>query len=271
MSNEAIVKALGDLQAGRVGNAMQILREALAEQPAPVQQEQIGNDWMPCMKLPLIVHVRQQRKGETHVSTRKGITPVKPDDLIMRGVLGGEYPISRAIFEQTYSLYAAPQQPVQQEPMALREALASALTCVYVCGRVWSAWGVGTMGEDDFSPASECDEVLDELVSAVTAAAPQPAQQEPVFSFQMQLKPGWGGQYPRAVAIGEPDIESLFGKVGDVVTFYTSPQPAQRKPLTLGQKQRLWSGVGDKPTLKDRVNAYGLAIEAAYGIFKDEK
>ena len=40
----------------------------------------------------------------------------------------------------------------------------------------------------------------------------------------------------------------------------------QRKPLTLGQKQRLWSSVGDKPTLKDRVNAYGLAIEAAHGI-----
>ena len=55
-----------------------------------------------------------------------------------------------------------------------------------------------------------------------------PAQQESVFSFQMQLKPGWGNQYPKAVAIGQPDIESLFGKIGDVVTFYTAPlaQPA---------------------------------------------
>jgi hypothetical protein len=41
-------------------------------------------------------------------------------------------------------------------------------------------------------------------------------------------------------------------------------------PLTLGQKQRLWSSVGDKPTLKDRVNAYGLAIEAAHGITKGQ-
>lgn len=40
----------------------------------------------------------------------------------------------------------------------------------------------------------------------------------------------------------------------------------KRKPLTLGQKQKLWSSVGYKPTLKDRVNAYGLAIEAAHGI-----
>ena len=41
-------------------------------------------------------------------------------------------------------------------------------------------------------------------------------------------------------------------------------------PLTLGQKQRLWSSVGDKPTLKDRVNAYGFAIEAAHGITKGQ-
>lgn len=58
----------------------------------------------------------------------------------------------------------------------------------------------------------------------------QPAQQEPVFSFQMQLKPGWGSQYPSPCVIGEPDLNSLFGKIGDVVTFYTSP-PARREPL----------------------------------------
>jgi hypothetical protein len=46
--------------------------------------------------------------------------------------------------------------------------------------------------------------------------------------------------------------------------LYTTPP--QRKPLTLGQKQRLWSSVGDRLTLKDRVNAYGLAIEAAHHI-----
>ena len=49
-----------------------------------------------------------------------------------------------------------------------------------------------------------------------------------------------------------------------VVTVHLPPQ--QRKPLTLGQKQRLWSSVGNKLTLKDRVNSYGLAIEAAHGI-----
>lgn len=61
-------------------------------------------EWAPCVKLPVTVHVRKQRDGETHVSTREGITPVKPDDLIMRGVSGEEYPIGRAIFEQTYRI-----------------------------------------------------------------------------------------------------------------------------------------------------------------------
>jgi hypothetical protein len=70
---------------------------------APVQ-EPVVDEWTPCMKLPVVVHVRKQRPGESHVSTREGITPVKPDDLIMRGVSGEEYPIGRAIFEQTYTM-----------------------------------------------------------------------------------------------------------------------------------------------------------------------
>ena len=82
-------------------DALTAIREALAEQPAQLDPVM---DWTPCIKLPVVVHVRKQRPGEKHVSTREGITPVKPDDLIMRGVSGEEYPIGRDIFEQTYSL-----------------------------------------------------------------------------------------------------------------------------------------------------------------------
>jgi hypothetical protein len=91
--------------------AMTAIKEALA-QP---EQEPVGDEWTPCMKLPVVVHVRKQRPSESHVSTREGITPVKPDDLIMRGVSGEEYPIGRAIFEQTYSLDTALPLPVQPE------------------------------------------------------------------------------------------------------------------------------------------------------------
>ena len=63
----------------------------------------IGTEWTPCVKLPIVVHVREQREGESHVSTREGITPVRHDDLIMRGVEGEEYPIGRALFDKTYT------------------------------------------------------------------------------------------------------------------------------------------------------------------------
>ena len=86
--------------------AITAIKEALA-QP---EQDPVGDDWTPCMKLPVVVYVRKQRLGESHVSTREGITPVKPDDLIMRGVSGEEYPIGRAIFEQTYSINTTPPQ-----------------------------------------------------------------------------------------------------------------------------------------------------------------
>jgi hypothetical protein len=75
----------------------------------PVKQEPvaIGNEWKPCMKLPIVVHVREQREGETHVSTREGITPILPTDLIMRGVAGEEYPIGYELFNKTYTFEIA--------------------------------------------------------------------------------------------------------------------------------------------------------------------
>jgi hypothetical protein len=66
--------------------------------------EQVGPEWRPCVKLPITVHVREQRPGEMHVSTREGITPVLNDDLIMRGVAGEEYPIGRELFNRTYRM-----------------------------------------------------------------------------------------------------------------------------------------------------------------------
>lgn len=56
---------------------------------------------------------------------------------------------------------------VEAKRPQLRDALAQALGSTYVCGRVWSAWQHGTMTADDFTPAAECDELLDELAAAV--------------------------------------------------------------------------------------------------------
>ena len=89
------------------------------------------------------------------------------------------------------------------------------------------------------------------------ALAEQPAQHpktKQISECLAVLRPTVKGKFPH-----EQALEELVG-------YIASPQPAQRKPLTLGQKQKLWSSVGHKPTLKDRVNAYGFAIEAAHGI-----
>lgn len=54
---------------------------------------------------------------------------------------------------------------------AVRDALAEALGDTYDCTRVWSAWGVGTMSQDDFVPVTEDDERLHELTIAALDAS----------------------------------------------------------------------------------------------------
>lgn len=55
---------------------------------------------------------------------------------------------------------------------AAKEAVADGLNeTVYTCSRVWSAWGYGTMSEDDFAPAWEDDELVDDLATVALDAA----------------------------------------------------------------------------------------------------
>lgn len=72
-----------------------------------------------------------------------------------------------------------PKGTVNEE--ALIDLINSHLTGFYWCGRVWEAWNVGTMGEDDFTPAEETEfasglaaDVL-KLLGA-TAQAPAPSE-----------------------------------------------------------------------------------------------
>lgn len=54
-------------------------------------------------------------------------------------------------------------------PEQLRNLIASHLTATYVCTRVWSAWNVGTMDQDDFIEATET-ELVEDLATAIEAA-----------------------------------------------------------------------------------------------------
>lgn len=53
---------------------------------------------------------------------------------------------------------------------ALHDAMAEQLGDLYYCGRVWSAWQVGTMTENDFGIASEDDDIVYNFVSAAREA-----------------------------------------------------------------------------------------------------
>lgn len=52
---------------------------------------------------------------------------------------------------------------------AAREALTEALSGALDCTRVWEAWGVGTMTEDDFTEVASDDARLDDIIDAVAA------------------------------------------------------------------------------------------------------
>jgi hypothetical protein len=70
----------------------------------------------------------------------------------------------------------APAQEVTQQAapdevrQCVRDAVADALAGLYYCGRVWSAWGVGTMSEDDFSPADEDNDIIENVADAALNA-----------------------------------------------------------------------------------------------------
>jgi hypothetical protein len=69
------------------------------------------------------------------------------------------------------------QQPSRNEVLEafmesdeFRTAAVDALAGLWTCGRVWSAWGVGTMTQDDFLEASESDECIEQVMDAFKAA-----------------------------------------------------------------------------------------------------
>lgn len=69
-----------------------------------------------------------------------------------------------------YAEQPAPVAVVMPERSRLRDLIAEAIGGdTYDCTRVWSAWGVGTMSDDDFVPVVEQDERLYEIADSVLA------------------------------------------------------------------------------------------------------
>lgn len=108
-------------------------------------------------------------------------------------------------------------QYTSAEVRALREKLigqfADMMGDTYQCTRVWSAWSVGTMGEDDFESASEGDlpgelaDVVIEMLPALTSRLEQDerAVQVTIPGWKWMRHPTWNDGEPTPVQMVEAD------------------------------------------------------------------
>ncbi|MGL6045236.1 MAG: hypothetical protein ACRC02_02105 [Vogesella sp.] len=98
------------------------------------------------------------------------------------------------------SVYAVPQAAALPDcdlPDAVIQATAEAIGSAYDCMRTWSAWGVGTMGPDDFLPVADDGDRVAEIARAAIVA--WLADQRPANELATR--------YPA------PDVESDGGEV----------------------------------------------------------
>lgn len=81
--------------------------------------------------------------------------------------------IDAALATQPPAIPAAPAVQASGEREALIDLISQALQGTYHCTRVWAAWNVGTMSQDDFEPVEESDTPA-ELADAILAALASP-------------------------------------------------------------------------------------------------
>jgi hypothetical protein len=130
---------------------------------------------------------------------------------------------------------AAPMQQ-QGQPIAdvsaLRDAVAESLRGNYYCGRVWSAWGFGTMSEADFSPSEEVDECIDQVMDAVrpflASAADVSAPTDERAAFEAAVNPAkrtqenweiWQAARAAAPVSGQAAQEQAVSVPSDIFTL----------------------------------------------------
>jgi len=101
---------------------------------------------------------------------------------------------------------------------AIHNALSSELGDTYDCGRVWDAWHVGTMGEDDFTPVNDR---VDEITETVLAALKSHGQ-----------------------AFDAAGVREACAKVADAFAGYIGDQASHPQPLPIDTNEG-WRRVRD--------------------------
>ncbi|OBU84423.1 hypothetical protein [Chromobacterium subtsugae] len=180
-------------------------------------------------------------------------------------------------------------------PDSVIEATAEAIgKDAYDCVRVWSAWGVGTMGPDDFVPIADDGDLVAEIARAAIEsylAAMQPAQAATEQSGEADRM----GELPKvrrdshAAAIGnlrdmassmlerdesvgifaDEDQHALLMALADLleeaegntpVALYTCPQPAPAVPE--GWRDVLFGNFDALDAAADSIDARGMNCHA---------
>lgn len=110
---------------------------------------------------------------------------------------------------------------------ALADKIAECLHGTYHCNRVWEAWHVGTMSQDDFEPVDESEtprEIAEEIVALLASTPAQPAQQEPTFMRQ------FAAAKKEVEAIRNSPMGASVQEA--VLVAQPAPQTVERKPMT---------------------------------------
>ena len=259
MSKEAMIKALGDLQAGYVGNAMQILREALAEQPAyrAVKTFHEGKPVyvaeQPAQQEPVLQDIEQYRLQMAGISTAAigywkegdGIHP-DYDTLALRDVA--------KLYEKYDELYKAQD---------VSHGIIAGALFDFMAWLTSRPKRIMLSSTDDASPAVDAIKdfakirglSLDDarVQDWQEALAEQPAQQEPVAIHQFR-SPHCSDWYD-----GVPDHHDGHGPY-EVRTLYTSP-PAQRT----------WVGLSDEEISARAANFYNPEMYKRAALWAQEK
>jgi len=84
----------------------------------------------------------------------------------------------------------ASRQALEGEPVdveRITDTVSEHLGDIFACTRVWSAWQVGTMTQDDFTPADET-ELADEIAAAVAEIYTHPASAVPNAEYIRALQ-----------------------------------------------------------------------------------
>lgn len=159
--------------------------------------------------------------------------------------------------EAITAIKQAQQAPVTELIERIADIISSNMYGVYHCTRVWEAWSVGTMSEEDFESyaASDSPRELAEMIVAALHPAPKQAEPEGYKLVPEQVEAAWRAGWAAcrdAEFVGEEAEDEAWGMSETCANSdweSTAPkqaEPANKESLTVPEGYKL---VRVEPTL----------------------